>query len=59
MTSVMTRRSALEIDIVMSGSAEGVVAAQICQSDLAKIGVKLNVQDLAAAAWADQVNNHK
>jgi peptide/nickel transport system substrate-binding protein len=32
---------------------------QIYQSDLAKIGVKLNIKNLDGATWLDQVNNRK
>jgi peptide/nickel transport system substrate-binding protein len=33
--------------------------AQIYQSDLAKIGVKMNIQQYDGATWIDQVNNRK
>jgi peptide/nickel transport system substrate-binding protein len=33
--------------------------AQIYQSDLAKIGVKMNIQTYDGATWIDQVNNRK
>ncbi len=33
--------------------------AQIFQSDLAKIGVKMNIQQYDGATWLDQVNNRK
>ena len=32
---------------------------QVYQADLAKIGVKLNIKVMEAAAWLDQVNNVK
>jgi peptide/nickel transport system substrate-binding protein len=33
--------------------------AQIYQSDLAKIGVKMNIKNVDGATWLDQVNNRK
>ncbi|MBV9582263.1 MAG: ABC transporter substrate-binding protein [Chloroflexi bacterium] len=51
--------TALNLDMVMTGSPEGVVVGQIYQADLARIGVTLNVMDQTAAVWADQVNNRK
>jgi dipeptide transport system substrate-binding protein len=38
---------------------DGPVFGQIYQSDLAKIGVKLNIVSLDLASWLDQVNNKK
>ncbi len=51
--------TSLELDMDMTGSPEGLTVGQIYQADLAKIGVTLNVKDLTAAVWADQVNNRK
>jgi ABC-type transport system substrate-binding protein len=51
--------SNLAMDLVLTSSPEGSSIAQIYQSDLAQIGVKLNVQTLDSAVWLDQVNNRK
>ncbi len=51
--------SNLAIDLVLTSSPEGSSMAQIYQSDLAQIGIKLNVQTLDSAVWLDQVNNRK
>jgi len=49
-----------EFDFLGSpNTPEAELIAQIYQSDLAKIGVKLNVVKLEQAAWLDQVNNRK
>jgi peptide/nickel transport system substrate-binding protein len=49
-----------EIDILpFSGYAELATFAQLYQGDLAKLGIKLNVQTLQAPAWLDQINNRK
>jgi peptide/nickel transport system substrate-binding protein len=49
-----------EFDFLGSpNTPEAELIAQIYQSDLAKIGVKLNVVRLEQAAWLDQVNNRK
>jgi peptide/nickel transport system substrate-binding protein len=49
-----------ELDFLGSPNApEAELIAQIYQSDLAKINVKLNVVRLEQAAWLDQVNNRK
>ena len=47
------------MDCLLTTSTEGNIACQIYQSDLAKLGVKLNIQVLETAAWLDQVNNRK
>jgi peptide/nickel transport system substrate-binding protein len=49
----------LEMDWLMTTSTEGNIASQMYQSDLATLGIKLNIQVLEAAAWLDQVNNRK
>jgi peptide/nickel transport system substrate-binding protein len=49
-----------EIDILpFPGYAELTTFAQLYQGDLAKLGIKLNVQSLQAPAWLDQINNRK
>jgi peptide/nickel transport system substrate-binding protein len=45
--------------VLQSGNAELTTAAQVYQSDLAQVGVTLNIQTVALAAWLDQVNNRK
>ena len=49
----------LEMDCLLTASAEGNIACQIYQADLAKLGIKLNIKVLETAAWLDQVNNRK
>jgi peptide/nickel transport system substrate-binding protein len=49
----------LELDLVMTGTAEGPIVGQIYQGDLATLGVKLNVKDMPSAPWSDIVNNVK
>ncbi len=44
---------------LQSGNAELATAAQVYQSDLAQVGVTMNIQTMALAAWLDQVNNRK
>ena len=51
--------SNLEMDLLLTSSAEGNSMAQIYQADLASLGVKLNIRTLDAAVWLDQVNNRK
>jgi peptide/nickel transport system substrate-binding protein len=51
--------SNLEMDLLLTTSAEGNSMAQIYQADLASIGIKLNIRTLESAAWLDQVNNRK
>jgi peptide/nickel transport system substrate-binding protein len=52
--------SDLEMDILLYlSSAEYVGMAQIYQSDLAQIGVTLNIQTQDVGTWLDQVNNRK
>ena len=49
-----------ELDFLASpNTPEWDLISQIYQSDLAKIGIKLNVVKLDQAAWLDQVNNRK
>jgi peptide/nickel transport system substrate-binding protein len=49
-----------ELDFLASpNSPEWELVSQIYQSDLAKIGIKLNLVKLDQAAWLDQVNNRK
>jgi peptide/nickel transport system substrate-binding protein len=49
----------LEMDCLLTSSAEGNIACQIYQADLSKLGIKLNIKVLETAAWLDQVNNRK
>jgi peptide/nickel transport system substrate-binding protein len=50
----------LEMDgLIQANNAELLAFSQVYQNDLAKIGVKLNIQKMEAAAWLDQVNNVK
>ena len=50
----------LEMDgLIQANNAELIAFSQVYQSDLAKVGVKLNIQKMEAAAWLDQVNNVK
>ncbi len=49
----------VEMDCLLTTSTEGNIACQMYQSDLAKLGVKLNIRVLESAAWLDQVNNRK
>jgi peptide/nickel transport system substrate-binding protein len=52
--------SNLELDILLYlNSAEYVGMAEIYQSDLAQIGVKLNIKTQDVGTWLDQVNNRK
>ena len=52
--------TSLEMDgLIQANNAELVAFSQVYQSDLSKIGVKLNIQKMEAAAWLDQVNNVK
>jgi peptide/nickel transport system substrate-binding protein len=51
--------SQLEMDCLLTSSTEGNLACQIYQADLAKLGIKLNINVLETAAWLDQVNNRK
>ena len=52
--------TSLEMDgLLQANNAELVAFSQVYQSDLSKIGVKLNIQKMEAAAWLDQVNNVK
>ncbi len=49
-----------ELDFLASpNTPEWDLISQIYQSDLASIGVKLNIVKLDQAAWLDQVNNRK
>jgi peptide/nickel transport system substrate-binding protein len=48
-----------EMDFLMRTSSESSALAEMYQADLAKIGVKLTIKVLEAAAWLDQVNNRK
>jgi peptide/nickel transport system substrate-binding protein len=48
-----------EMDFYTMGSIEGPIVGQIYQADLAKIGVKLAIQDVTAAVWTDQINGVK
>ena len=49
-----------ELDFLASpNTPEWDLVSQIYQSDLAKIGIKLNIVKLDQAAWLDQVNNRK
>jgi peptide/nickel transport system substrate-binding protein len=50
----------LEMDgVIQANNAELVAFSQVYQGDLAKVGVKLNIQKMEMAAWLDQVNNVK
>ncbi|MBV9582979.1 MAG: ABC transporter substrate-binding protein [Chloroflexi bacterium] len=49
----------LEMDCLYTASTEANIATQIYQSDLAKLGITLNIRVLESAAWLDQVNNRK
>lgn len=49
----------LEMDCLLTASTEGNIATQMYQSDLAKLGITLNIKVLDSAAWLDQVNNRK
>ncbi|HEX8966410.1 MAG TPA: ABC transporter substrate-binding protein [Chloroflexota bacterium] len=52
--------SSAELDFLASpNTPEWDLIAQIYQSDLATIGIKLNIVKLDQAAWLDQVNNRK
>jgi peptide/nickel transport system substrate-binding protein len=52
--------SSAELDFLPSpNTPEWELAAQIYQSDLAKIGIKLNLVKLDQAAWLSQVNTRK
>jgi peptide/nickel transport system substrate-binding protein len=52
--------TSLEMDgLLQANNAELIAFSQVYQSDLSKIGVKLNIQKMEAAAWLDQVNNVK
>ena len=52
--------SSAELDFLASpNTPEWDLISQIYQSDLASIGIKLNVVKLDQAAWLDQVNNRK
>ncbi len=51
--------SGLEMDILLTASAEGNVVTQMYQADLATLGIKMNIKVLDTAAWLDQVNNRK
>ena len=47
----------LEMDgLVQANNAEVLAFSQVYQSDLSKIGIKLNIQKMEQAAWLDQVN---
>ena len=47
----------LEMDaLVQANNAEVLAFSQVYQSDLSKIGIKLNIVKLEQAAWLDQVN---
>jgi peptide/nickel transport system substrate-binding protein len=47
----------LEFDaLVQANNAEVLAFSQVYQSDLSKLGIKLNIQKLEQAAWLDQVN---
>jgi peptide/nickel transport system substrate-binding protein len=49
-----------ELDFLASpNTPEWDLISQIYQSDLAKLGIKLNIVKLDQAAWLDQVNNRK
>jgi ABC-type transport system substrate-binding protein len=45
--------------LIQANNAELIAFSQVYQADLAKIGVKLSIQKMEAAAWLDQVNNVK
>jgi peptide/nickel transport system substrate-binding protein len=51
--------SQLDMDCLYTASTEANIATQIYQSDLAKLGITLNIKILESAAWLDQVNNRK
>ena len=51
--------SNLEMDFTFQASAEATALAQILQSDLATLGIKLNVVPVANAVLLDQVGNKK
>jgi peptide/nickel transport system substrate-binding protein len=52
--------SSAELDFLASpNTPEWDVVSQIYQSDLATLGIKLNIVRLDQAAWLDQVNNRK
>ncbi len=52
--------SSAELDFLASpNTPEWDLISQIYQSDLASIGIKLNIVKLDQAAWLDQVNNRK
>jgi peptide/nickel transport system substrate-binding protein len=52
--------SNLEFDITLNTSnAEWSSAAQIYQSTLSSLGIKANIKPYEAAAYLDQINNHK
>lgn len=52
--------TSLEMDgLIQANNAELVAFSQVYQADLAKIGIKLNIQKMESAAWLDQVNNVK
>jgi peptide/nickel transport system substrate-binding protein len=60
--SLLNQAGVTEAEFDFLGSPntpEAELIAQIYQSDLAKIGVKLSVVKLEQAAWLDQVNNRK
>ncbi len=52
--------SGLELDVTLqTGQSLVESMMQVYQADLSKIGVKLNIKVMEAAAWIDQVNNVK
>ena len=52
--------SGLELEVAMQVGLNLVESMmQVYQADLAKLGVKLNINQMEAAAWIDQVNNVK
>ncbi len=52
--------SGLEMDVALQSGQDLILSMmQVYQADLAKIGVKFNIQQMEAAAWLDQVNNVK
>jgi peptide/nickel transport system substrate-binding protein len=49
--------SSLEMDaLVQANNAEVLAFSQVYQSDLSKLGIKMNILKLEQAAWLDQVN---